>query len=394
MRPRVASALAPARRPRRPPRRPASRAIALTIAGGAVLGLLPPGRSAAATRPAPAARLELRTGAAYQSRSWEAARGDFTATEYLLPVDVSWRSPGLRLSAGADFTRGAADLPGEGNVRLSLGEFRSAAEVGIWNDRMRVAAGTRIPTNTAGLGPGPAEVAELFDEVALGFGRARHPGGPSLVLGIGGQPVVGPELAVQFGAAWERRGAYELLDDGRKLDPGDLWRSGLSVTAGRGSVLGELAARWDRIDESSYAGGFRYREGDLFAARAGLRRQFDRGRLDLTASLATRADGSVDAGSPLVLSAVGGGRSGRVGVSGVRRTVRGDAGVALGLLNIRGYPGDLGHAWALEPGLSWASGLATGRLGLAVRGLFGRCRSDRALRGWDLSLTWQREWRP
>jgi hypothetical protein len=128
--------------------------------------------------------------------------------------------------------------------------------------------------------------------------------------------------------------------------------------------------------------------------RAGLSRQFDRGRLGLACTVAARADGSMDRGAPMDASSLGGGTAGRLVLSGTRFTSAGELGLSLGVFGVRSYPGDLGSAWALEPGLSWIRDLVAGRLALAVRGVHGYCRDDRALRGFDVSLYWQREWRP
>jgi hypothetical protein len=128
--------------------------------------------------------------------------------------------------------------------------------------------------------------------------------------------------------------------------------------------------------------------------RAGLRRQYERGRLDVAGTVATRADGSLDRSAPMDTLSLGGGTAGRLVVSGVRFTSAGEFGFSLGLLGVSSYPGDLGSAWALEPGLSWSRGLADGRLGLSVRRVYGQCRDDYPLRGLDASLSWQREWRP
>jgi hypothetical protein len=102
----------------------------------------------------------------------------------------------------------------------------------------------------------------------------------------------------------------------------------------------------------------------------------------------------MDPGAPMDAPSLDGGTAGRLVCSTTRFTSAGDIGVSLGLFGVRGYPGDLGSASALEPGLSWFHGLADGRLGLAVRGVFGHCRADHSLRGWDASLSWQGEWRP
>jgi hypothetical protein len=338
--------------------------------------------------------LELSTGAEYHSREWESLRGDFGVTQYLIPVDLAWRTSAVRLSAGGDFTRATADLPGEPRTPLSLGEFRGASEFSLWRDRLRVAAGTRVPSSATGPGPGEARVAELLDEVALGFPRARHPGGPSLLLEAGGQPVRRTGFALQVGTAWERRGSYEILADGRRLNPGDPWMFAGGLTAGRGAILGDLALRWETSGRSTLDGGHSYRDGSAFALRAGLRREFERGRLDLAGTVATRADGSIDSGAPMDVSSLGGGTKGNIVLSGTRSTRAGELGLSLGLLGVRSYPGDLGSAWALEPGLSWIRSLADGRLGLGVRGVYGRCRGDHPLRGLDASLSWQREWRP
>jgi hypothetical protein len=315
-------------------------------------------------------------------------------TQYLLPVDLAWRTPAVRLSAGADFTRAAADLPGEPRTPLSLGEFRGASEFSFWHDRLRVAAGTRVPSSATGLGPGQARAAELLDEVALGLPRARHPGGPCLVMEVGGQPVRRTGLALQVGTAWERRGSYEILADGRRLDPGDPWRFAAGLTAGRGAILGDLGLRWETSGRSTLDGGYSYRDGSAFAVRAGLRRLLERGRLDLAGTVATRAGGSMDPSAPMDASSLGGGTAGCLVLSGARFTSVGELGLSLGLLRVRSYPGDLGSARALEPGLSWIRGLADGRLGLAVHGVYGHCRDDHPLRGLDASLVWQWEWRP
>jgi hypothetical protein len=338
--------------------------------------------------------LELRTGAEYRSRDWEGLRGDFGVTQYLLPVDVAWRTPAVRLSAGGDFTRAAADLPGEPSAPLSLGEFRGASEFNFRRDRLRVAAGIRVPSSAAGVGPIPARAAELLDEVALGLPRALHPGGPCLVVEAGGQPVRRTGYALQLGAAWERRGSYEILADGRRLDPGDIGRFIVGVTAGRGAILGDLGLRWEKMGRSIFDGDYSYREGNALAMRADLRRQYERGRLEVAGTVATRADGSLDRSAPMEALSVGGGTAGRLVVSGVRFTSAGEFGFSLGLLGVSSYPGDLGSAWALEPGLSWSRGLADGRLGLSVRRSYGQCRDDYPLRGLDASLSWQREWRP
>jgi hypothetical protein len=357
--------------------------VAASLAGGA----------SAAVRPASTSRLELRTGAAYYDRDWQSLRGDFGVSQYLLPIDVAWRTSAVRLSAGADFTRGAADLPGEPGIPLSLGEFRGASELSIWSDRLRVAAGARVPSATIGLAPKTARAAQLLDEVALGFPRARHPGGPSVVVEAGGQPVRRTGFALQVGTAWERRGSYEFLADGRRLDPGNPWRFAVGLTTGRGATLGDLTLRWEKMGRSDLDGGYSYREGNAFAVRAGLRRQLERGRWDLGGTISTRADGSTDPTAPLDAASLDGGTAGRLVLTGTRFTGAGDLGLSLGVLGVRGYPGDLGSAWALEPGLSWIRGLADGRLGLAVRGAVGRCRADRPLRGLDASISWQREWR-
>jgi hypothetical protein len=368
--------------------------VALSLAGNPAFGLLFAAGASAAVLSTGASHIELRTGAAYHSREWEGLRGGFSATQYLLPVDLAWRMPAFRLSAGADFTRADVDLPGEMRAPLSLGEFRGASELNFWRERLRMAAGVRVPSSAAGLGPISARAAELLDEVALGLPRALHPGGPCLVVEAGGQPVRRTGFALQVGMAWERRGSYEILADGRRLDPGDPWRFAGSLIAGRGAILGDLGLRWETSGRSTLDGGSSYRDGRAFAMRAGLRRQYERGRLDVAGTVATRADGSVDPGAPMDVSSLGGGTAGRVVLSGVRFTSAGELGLSLGLLGVRGYPGDLGSAWALEPGLSWTRGLGDGRLGLAVRGVYGNCREGRALRGSDASLSWQREWRP
>lgn len=367
---------------------------ALFLAGSLVFGVACVPRAAASAGRSGTSRLELRTGAEYYSREWESLRGSFALTEYLLPVDVAWRTPGLRLSAGADFTRGVAELPGDPRTHLSLGEFRGASEFSFWRDRARAAIGTRVPSSTMGLGPKEARAAELLDEVSLGFPRAQHPGGPSLLLEAGGQVLRRTGYTLQLGTAWERRGSYEILLDGRRLDPGDLWKLAGGLTAGRGATLGDLGLRWETSGQSTLDGGFSYREGNTVTLRAGLRREFERGRLGLAGTVAARADGSTDAGVPMDVSALGGGNAGRLAVSGTRFTGAGDLGLSLGLLEVRSYPGALGSAWAFEPGVSWIRGLADGRLGLAVRGVWGHCRQDRPLRGLDASLSWQREWRP
>lgn len=368
--------------------------VVLSLAGNPASGLLFATGASAAVRSTDTSYLELHTGAAYHSREWEGLRGGFSAIQYMLPVDLAWRMPSFRLSAGADFTRADVDLPGGPRAPLSLGEFRGASEFSFRRDRVRMAAGVRVPSSAAGLGPTSARAAELLDEVALGLPRALHPGGPCLVLEAGGQPVRRTGLALQVGTAWERRGSYEILADGRRLDPGDVWKFAGGLTAGRGAILGDLGLRWEAMGRSTLDGGYSYRDGNAFAMRAGLRRQYERGRLDVAGTVATRADGSMDPSAPMNAPSLGGGTASRLVFSGVRFTSAGELGLSLGLLGVRGYPGDLGSAWALEPGLSWTRGLGEGRLGLAVRGVYGRCREGRALRGSDASLSWQRRWRP
>lgn len=382
-----------------PPRRQSRHAcglwfVALFLAGSLAAGVLFDSGAFATVGASGISYLELRTGAEYRSRDWEGLRGDFGVTQYLVPVDIAWRTPAVRLSAGGDFMRAAADLPGEPSAPLSLGQFRGASEFSFRRDRLRVAAGVRVPSSAAGVGPIPARAAELLDEVALGLPRALHPGGPCLVVEVGGQPVRRTGYALQVGAAWERRGSYEILADGRRLDPGDIGRFIVDVTAGRGAILGDLGLRWEKMGRSIFDGDYSYREGNALAMRAGLRRQYERGRLDVAGTVATRADGSLDRSAPMDTLSLGGGTAGRLVVSGVRFTSAGEFGFSLGLLGVSSYPGDLGSAWALEPGLSWSRGLADGRLGLSVRRVYGQCRDDYPLRGLDASLSWQREWRP
>ena len=367
---------------------------ALFLAGSPVVGVLLAASASAAILSTGTSHLELRTGAAYHSREWGGLRGGFSVTQYLLPVDLAWRTPMVRLSAGADFTRADVDLPGEVRTPLSLGELRGASEFDFWRDRLRVAAGVRVPSSSGGLGPIPARAAELLDEVALGLPRALHPGGPCLVVEVGGQPVRRTGFSLQVATAWERRSSYEILADGRRLDPGDPWRFAGSLVAGRGAILGDLGLRWETSGRSTLDGGYTYREGNAFAMRAGLRRLYERGRLDFAGTVATRADGSMDLRAPMDASSLGGGTASRLVLSGARFTSAGELGLSLGLLGVRSYPGDLGSAWALEPGLSWTRGVADGLLGLAVHGVYGHCREGRALRGSDASLSWQHAWRP
>ena len=367
----------------------------LWLAGSAAIGVLFAGGASGAVRPPRASQLELRTGAEYYARGWDNASGASTISEYLLPVDLAWRTPALRLSAGADFSRADADVAGEPKTPLSVGEFRGASEFNFWRDRLRLAAGVRVASSDVGLEPRQARVAELLDEVALGFPRAAHPGGSRLVLEAGGQPWRRTGYTVQMGTAWERRGSYELLSDGRRLDAGDPWRIAASITAGRGTLLGDFGLRWETSGRNTFDDGYSYQDGSLLTARAGLRRGLERGRLEVAGTIATRADGSMDAGAPMDAGWLGGGTAGRLVVSGVRSTTgAGEFGLSLGLFGVSGYPGDLGSALALEPGLSWTRALAAGRLELGLRGMYGHCSEDRRLRGLNASFSWRREWRP
>jgi hypothetical protein len=349
------------------------------------------GIAVAATGPS---RIDIGAGAEYHLRRWDNSKGGLRASEFLLPIDVAWRTRGVRLGAGADFARSDAIFPEGPAGDVTLGEVRAGSEFSVFRDRLRVAAGTRVPYSTDGLGPEEALTAGLLDEVALGFPRARHPGGPRLLVEAGVQPVRRSDLVLQTGMAWEWRGAYDVLNDGRRLDPGDPWRLVAGIRTGRGVLLGDLDLRWERAGESAFDGGYSYREGDALTARVGLRRQLDQGHLDFAGVVVSRSRGSVQAGAPLDVSALRGGNAVRIELSTVRFARAGDVGLSLGVLGVRAYAGDLGHAGALEPGLSWAPRAAGGRLTLAGRGMIGRCRGDRPLRGLDVSLSWQREWRP
>jgi hypothetical protein len=85
-----------------PPRRRSRRAcglwfVVLFLAGSPAAGILYGSGAFAAVGAVGISSLELRTGAEYHSRDWESLRGDFRVTQYLVPVDVAWRTPAVRL---------------------------------------------------------------------------------------------------------------------------------------------------------------------------------------------------------------------------------------------------------------------------------------------------------
>lgn len=362
------------------------------LAGCHAVGVLPAGGATTAFAFAGVSRAELDTGAEYQTRRWENNRGNYAASQLLLPVDVTWRARRIRMAAGADFARSDIAVPDGTVAAVTPGEFRAASDFSFSRDRLRVAAGTRVPFAAAGLGPAEARTAEVLDEVALGFPRARHPGGPRLLMEAGVQPVRRPDLLVQTGLAYEARGSYQVLADGRRLSPGDPWRLAAGIRTGRGSVTGDFGLCWEKVGESRLDGGYRFREGSALTVRGALQRQFDRDRIDFAGAFSVRASGWVQAGAPLDASSLRGGNALRLMFSGSRAVRAGEVGLSLGLLGVRGYAGDLGHAGALEPGVFWAPDAAGGRLRLALRGMIGRCRDDHPLRGLDVSLSWQRGW--
>jgi hypothetical protein len=373
---------------------PARPWTALLVAGLSIAGPGQGPEAFAANGAQSSPLIELRTGARYVDRGWENSDGKNSAGQFYLPLDLLWRSRSVRLSAGADWSRSGSDLSGQPTTAVFPCEFRASSEFGLMRDRLRVGAGVRLPFFDAGLTPEEAATAELLDEVMLEFPRARHPGGPAVLLEVGGQPLRRAGLVVQTGLAWEHRGSYEFLaDDRRRIDPGDPWRLGLGVLAGRGEYLSNLAFRWEKAGSSELDSGVGYQEGSFATVQAGVRRRRERGELGVSAALTTRADGTVDPGAPLDSSALRGGNSVRITVRSSRTMTAGELGASFSLFGVRDYPGDLGHAAALEPGLTWSCAFSGGRLDIGGHGVWGRCRGDRPFHGFGLAVSWSGEWR-
>jgi hypothetical protein len=324
-----------------------------------------------------------RVGSEYHRRSWESYRGDHRASQLVQPVDASLRlGPQGRASAGFDLAWSDAKGPdGDGDLAAPR-EARFALEQGLRGDRLRLGLGLRRAFGGSGLTEEEARVAQVLDEVALGWPRARVEGGTRVFLEAAAQPLRRPSWLLQLGLAREWRGRYELVADGRRVDPGGVLRAGLGVVAAAGARRHEISLQAESGSESEVAGGWTYEVGPSFRARGRIERAGPV-RWGGSGLLLLRGSGRVPAGAPLDRRAVRGGNAVRGAADLAIRQGRGELRFEVGGAGVRGFPGDLGQAEWVEAGVSWSRPNAAGSLRLSLSGLAGNCRDGRPLRGWS-----------
>lgn len=336
--------------------------------------------------------LHLRVQAEHHQREWETWKGEESFSGLYMPVDLRWKPDrSSRVAAGADLgwfehedPAGRARIDGPRNVRLGVDRE-------WWRGRVRAGAGLRASLVTEGLDLAEGRLAEAATEAALDLPPYLAAGGTRFVLQGAAQAWQGRGAGVQVGAAWERRGSYEVMDDERRLEPGDAWALAGSLVLEEEIARHELRLRVQREGASELDGGYRYETGDLAALRAGTRWRPALWDLRGALSFAARGSGSIEAGAPLDPRGLRGGNVFRASASGARLIREAELGLSLSYAAIRGFHGDLGHASWIEPGLFWARRWTGGEVRLSIGLIEGSARGERELKGTRAAVSWTAE---
>ena len=157
----------------------------------------------------------------------------------------------------------------------------------------------------------------------------------------------------------------------------------------RGAFVHELSARADLEGKRRYSGSPSFDPGRLFSARWGSRWAAPQG-WDLRALLvlAARTGGEIGSGSPFDSSAVGAGTIGSWQIACARRLSGWRMEVSIGGTQVRSFPGELGHAGWLTPGLAVSHALDGGTVRGSLALPSGQSRSGASLHGIAASLSW------
>lgn len=343
----------------------------------------------AAGRASAALPLTVRAAVEYDRREWQTFEGREDLSGFTVPVDLLWRPDrATRVAAGTDLAWfDAGTLEGDGQIagarQLRLGIDRSFAR-----GRARIGAGLEGALGGDGLGVADGRLSDAFTEAALDLPVGLIAGGVRTALQGAVQVWQGRGLGVQAGAFWERRGEYEVIDDGRSLDPGDAWGLALSVAAEPERSRHELRLRLRREGESRLEGSDPFETGDLVSLRGTSRWSTAAWTLSGGVALAARASGAVAEGSALDPRALRGGNVARV-TAGISRAIReAELGFSLTGAATRGFHGDLGHATWVEPSVFWLRRWSGGEVRLSLGQIAGAARDDRDLDGTRAAITW------
>jgi hypothetical protein len=355
--------------------------IALTLL--VLLGAAWPGRAMPQTA-------TVRVGSEYGLWFHNQPEGQNRTDQFRVPVDVSWRlsSPHL-LRAGGSFARSERGWAGRVASLSAPGELHGAVESNLWGDRLRFAVGGRLAFQGEGLTADEAWVAEALETTGFDFPLADLAADNRVDIHAAGQLIRRRDLLVQLGTGFEFRGTYDLRPGEQRFAPGDLWTTGGSAQAVRGSFRPECSLQYRRTGTNRLPSAVSFRPGAQFVARLATDWHATPGwRARVQAGLLSREHGATSGQAPLEESALGAGHVGNLGLVLARDARTWGAELVLGGTRIRGFAGELGHAAWFEPGCDLYRAWAGGTIHAGVRAPTGKGRSRSNAHGQWFSLSW------
>lgn len=338
------------------------------------------------------ASVTTHVGAQHGAVTFETYQGEVSVDQTLVPVDLIGRRGALGWQLGFGFASSSAeDWTGDGSLS-GLADVRGALSRRFASDRILLSAAADIA-----LEEGPYDGGErlLLAWVAAPELSLPLPGqgrGNRYRLDASARLLSTKHAAVFAGAFYEREDAFQLRDDGLELDPSDVIGGGLGIERGWGDVLARLQGFLEHPQDGQIDGADAWRLGDRTRLRAEVVAPVAEGEGVFAVDLLGVGSGELLPGWVLDENWARGGN--RVDWNfGWQSSTPTFWGAGIGGTHVRGFTGALGHAdWYLphaEVGRRSANGAV--RCGATYR--TGSVREGRSLDGFELSVSWSREWR-